>query len=207
MQEYYKVLNISADATNEEVENAYKTLKAKYSKERFMEGEIGNEAARMLTKVETAYFEIMENRKHVNSDGKTADYTEVEKCLKSGDIAGAQAKLDNYTERDAEWHYLQSVIFYKKNWSNESKKQLEIAMNMDPHNNKYADAYTKLKQKMDFNESQFKSGSNANYQQSANANTNNTERQMGGTDDGGCLSYCASLCCLNCLCNACCNCR
>ena len=104
MQEYYKVLNISADATNEEVENAYKTLKAKYSKERFMEGEIGNEAARMLTKVETAYFEIMENRKHVNSDGKTADYTEVEKCLKSGDIAGAQAKLDNYTERDAEWH-------------------------------------------------------------------------------------------------------
>ena len=60
MQEYYKVLNISADATNEEVENAYKTLKAKYSKERFMEGEIGNEAARMLTKVETAYFEIME---------------------------------------------------------------------------------------------------------------------------------------------------
>ena len=50
-----------------------------------------------------------------------------------------------------------SVVFYKKNWTNESKKQLEIAMNMDPYNTKYKEAYTKLKQKMEFNEKAFHS--------------------------------------------------
>ena len=44
---------------------------------------------------------------------------------------------------------MQSVIFYKKNWVNESKKQLEIAINMEPHNNKYSEAYSKLKQKIE----------------------------------------------------------
>ncbi|MBQ7236291.1 MAG: hypothetical protein IJX03_03950, partial [Clostridia bacterium] len=63
MQEYYKILMISENASIEEIEAAYKKLKEKYSRERFYEGEVGNEAARLLTKVETAYHEIMESRK------------------------------------------------------------------------------------------------------------------------------------------------
>ena len=52
-------------------------------------------------------------------------------------IAEAQTKLDDFNGRNAEWHYLQSVVFYKKNWVNESKKQLEIAISMDGSNEKY----------------------------------------------------------------------
>ncbi len=54
MQENYKILGISENASIEEVEVAYNELKAKYSKERFLEGEAGNNAAKMLTKIETA---------------------------------------------------------------------------------------------------------------------------------------------------------
>lgn len=202
MQEYYKILNISEDATVEEIEAAYKTLKEKYSRERFLEGEVGNEAARLLTKVETAYHEIMAARKDKTekTDASPVDFSDVEELIKKGDIATAQTKLDDINDRNAEWHYLQSVIFYKKNWINESKKQLEIALNMEPHNEKYSNDYAKLKQKMEYNERQFKSG-NAHYGAAGEQPEN---RQMGGADTNNCMSFCATWCCMDMLCSMCC---
>ncbi len=200
MQEYYKILGLSQGASEEEVENAYKELKAKYSKERFLEGEAGNEAAKNLTKLETAYAEIKASFK---SDVKDSFFNgsldRAEKLLKEGRINEAQAELDNATDRDAEWHYLQSVIFYKKNWFNESKKQLEIAMDIDPKNSKYSDAYTKLKQKMEFTERQFYSG-NQGY---AN-NGAGQQRQMGAEGTNDCLTFCATWCCMDMMCSMCC---
>lgn len=143
MQEYYKILGLSENATDEEIDAAYNKLKDKYSRERFYEGEIGNDAARNLTKLETAYQEIKELRRNTATPNgeEPESLAEAEKLLKAGKISEAQTALDNISERGAEWHYLQSVVFYKKNWLNESKKQLEIAMNMEPHNEKYADLY------------------------------------------------------------------
>ena len=94
MQEFYKILGIDEGASNEEVELAYKTLKEKYSKERFMEGEVGNNAAKMLTKVETAYFEICESRKrNVEDGGQTVEnFFEVENSIKEGNFAKASKR-------------------------------------------------------------------------------------------------------------------
>ncbi|MBR2498320.1 MAG: hypothetical protein IKB67_01215 [Clostridia bacterium] len=199
MQEYYKILNLTENATDEEIENAYKELKAKYSNERFCEGEVGNQAAKNLTKLEAAYHEITEARKISNTENGRVeiDFSDVTNYIKNGDITKAQQLLDDITDRNAEWHYLQSVVFYKKNWINESKKQLEIALTMEPHNAKYADELTKLKQKMEFNERQFKSGNMYNNAESVD------NRQMGG-DTNGCLSFCATWCCMDLLCTMCC---
>lgn len=202
MQEYYKILNVSQNATDAEIDEAYAKLKAKYSKERFYEGETGNIAARNLTKLETAYHEILESRKLKSKNSDEFDFTDIEICLKKGDLAGAQAKLDDINDRNAEWHYLQAVIFFKKNWINESKKQLEIALSMDPQNEKYASAFTKLKEKMEFNDRQFRSG-NAQYSQSSQAN-HDYSRQMGG-GSCSCFDFCAAWCCMDMLCNICCN--
>lgn len=200
MQENYKILGISDKASDEELEEAYKKLKARLREERFMEGEVGNEAAKKLTQVETAYAEIKAARERVK-DEETHDYdfSEVEAFLKDGNISAAQEKLDNYNDRNAEWHYLQSVVFYKKNWTNESKKQLEIAMNMDPTNSKYSNAYTKLKEKMEFTEKQFKSG-NTDFGKDQQAG----EKQMGGDACGSMMNFCTTLCCMDMLCSCCC---
>ena len=201
MQENYKILGVSENATNEEIEKAYRELKARLREERFMEGEVGNEAAKKLTQVETAYAEIKAVREQTKSaEDHVYDFSEVEAFLKDGKINEAQDKLDNYNDRNAEWHYLQSVIFYKKNWTNESKKQLEIAMNMEPTNSKYSTAYTKLKEKIEFTEKQFKSGNTvfSREQQSAG------ERQMGGDACSSMMNFCTTLCCMDMLCSCCC---
>lgn len=203
MQEYYKILGLSENASVEEVERAYNALKTKYSKDRFLEGEAGNEAAKMLTKVETAYYEIMASKNtNGNEDAFSTDFSQVEIAIKEGKINNAQKMLDDISNRNAEWHYLQSVIFYKKNWTNESKKQLEIAMNMEPHNTKYSSAYEKLKQKMEFAEKQFHSG-NANYSNNQSF-TGQDDRQMGGnfcSNMAECFCY---SCAINMCCSSCC---
>lgn len=199
MQEYYKILGVSANATDEEIDQAYKVLKDKYSRERFYEGEVGNEAARNLTKLETAYHEITASRKkQTESETIVNDYSEIEQLIKSGNLSLAQEKLDNFSTRDAEWHYLQSVVFYKKNWINESKMQLEIAINKEPHNSKYSDAYTKLKQKIEYNDRQFHNNSYGYNNQYGPEQ----DRQMGGANS--CLSFCATWCCMDMLCTMCC---
>ena len=199
MQEYYKILGLSQGATAEEIDAAYSELKNKYMKDRFLEGEAGNEAAKNLTKLETAYTEIKLSLKRKDSEGKpNYDFSEVEKLIKNGNISAAQSLLDGVNERNAEWHYLQSVIFYKKNWISESEKQLKIALNMDPHNEKYSESYSRLKQKIEYNDKQFNS----------NPNTNNNgqpyeQRQMGGGMDS-CLTFCLTWCCMDMLCSCCC---
>lgn len=202
MQENYKILGVSENATEQEITDAYNALKNKYSKDRFLEGEAGNEAAKNLTKLENAYAEVMSNLHNQNSTttNESQNLSDVEKLLKNGQLDKAQAALDDITDRNAEWHYLQSVIFYKKNWFNESKKQLEIAMDMEPKNSKYADSYTKLKQKMNYTDRQFHSG-NAGYNAAGDPSQN---RQMGGDGANDCLSFCATWCCMDMMCHMCC---
>ncbi len=200
MKEYYEFLGLSESATDEELEARYQELKEKYSEDRWLDGEAGNEGARNLTKLETAYREIMATRKET-SENTTGDdaYEEISKLLKENDIAAAQARLDAFNERSAEWHYLQAVVYYKKSWMSDSKKQLEIAIEMDPSNEKYRIAYGKM---------------NARTQQQqqtqnpyARQNAPQEEPQMGGNACGDCISCCYTYLCVDCLFSLCCGCR
>ena len=199
--EYYELLQVSENATDEEIKESYRTLKKKYNEERWLDGEAGNNAARMLQRLDVAYEEIMRERreKERNTDGKSG-YEEVAELIKKGDLAAAQTALDNFNERGAEWHYLQSVVFYKKNWMNESKKQLEIAIQMDGANAKYRDAYEKLKARTEYK--QQTGGAVHTDPDPAPA-----EDQMGGNWCANCASCCYTYLCVNCLFNLCCGCR
>ena len=133
MQEYYELLGLTETATDEEITARYNELKDKAKEDRWLDGEAGNEAAKLLNKLDVAYAEIMASRKEreENTEGDSA-YEEVSRLLKEGKLAEAQTKLDDFNERGAEWHYLQAVVFYKKNWMSESKKQLELQCNSIP---------------------------------------------------------------------------
>ena len=133
MKEYYELLGLTEQATDEEIDARYQVLRDKYREDRWLDGEAGNNAAKMLTKLETAYKEIKTSRKErsENTSGQSS-FEEISELLKKDKIAEAQFELDKFDQRSAEWHYLQAVVFYKKNWTNDSKKQLEIAKIKSP---------------------------------------------------------------------------
>lgn len=205
MRENYELFGLTESATDEEITARYNELREKCKEDRWLDGEAGNEAAKMLTKLDVAYAEIMAERKErsKNTEGQDA-FAEIAELLKEENIAQAQAKLDEFNERSAEWHYLQAVVFYKKNWTNDSKKQLEIAIQMDPDNLKYRSAYGKMNAKNEYQQQ------SANQQQTYNPYANapvDDDQQMGGNACSDCISCCYATLCINCLFNLCCGCH
>lgn len=197
MDKLYAVFGLTENATDEELKAKYEELKAQYSEERFQEGEKGNIAAKKLTELENAYREINAQRQESKSDYGDK-YAQIEEKIKSGDLQSAQYILDSFDERDAKWHYYQSVVYYKKSWYNESKKQLEIACEMDKGEEKYKKELEKLNEQMN-------KSSETVENQGWNKSGNTEQReQMGGN---GCMEACCQViacnACLNCFCNSC----
>jgi molecular chaperone DnaJ len=212
MKEYYQLLGVEETATDAEIKKAYNELREKYAEERWLDGERGNEAAKMLNKLDAAFEAIKTAREEqkTNTDGQNA-FEKVAALLKENNVNEAQRLLDDFNERPAEWHYLQAVVFYKKNWSNDSKKQLEIAMQMEPSNAKYRDAYNKLTAKNNTaNGAQGNAQGNENYRQNPYSSAPREDydsQQMGGSVCSNCASFCATYLCVDCLFSMCCGCQ
>lgn len=203
-----EILGLSEGATKEDVKAAYETLRAKYLEERFMDGEVGNNAARMLTRIETAYSELSKELSETEDEGGES-FARVEELIKAGNLAEAQRALDGFNERGGQWHYLQSVVFYRKNWMNESKKQLEIAIQLEPNNEKYKETYRKLNDKLKADaQTSSTAGSAQNggqgVYQGQTMESQSGDNQMGGGACANCLECCYTYLCISCLCDGCC---
>ena len=199
----FVILGISDDSSREEIQAAYEKLHKKYAEERFLEGEQGAEAARMYQKVELAYqdaLDLLENKEKASyNESNVADYNSVKEQIKQGNLSEAQRLLDDITNRGGDWHYWQAAIYYKKNWYDESKTQLKIALELEPNNAMFKDTLAKIEKEQNannpFNNQQQKQQSdfNRSYQQQAQATPN----------VGGCCDCCSSLICADCCCEMC----
>ena len=208
LKKYYQIIGCDDNVSDEELYQVYLARRTKYQNDRFLEGEAGNEAARKLTELNNAYNELKEYRKDHTADGtRRYSFEEIDSFIRAGKINEAQAELDKFDERNAEWHYLQSVVFYRKNWVNESKKQLEIAMQMDGANDKYKNAYDKLCKQMDFNSKNAQNNQNReekDWNKSGTGAYEEPTEMMGGDS---CADFCCRMAVCNILLNCCCNCR
>ncbi len=83
-----EILGLEEGATSEMIEEAYKSLSEKNKEERFKEGEVGNEAARMLYKIETARSELLAELAEASSGegGSSSSFSRVEELITSGDL-------------------------------------------------------------------------------------------------------------------------
>ncbi len=213
----YSILGVDKTASREEVDAKYQQLRSKYQKERFQVGEAGEEAAENLQRIEVAYRDILAEREeqdkanNVNTASADSDnssynrdtqsqnstnadqYERIMQMLKQDRLDEAQSMLDNCDQRDAEWHYLQSILFYKRNWFLESKKQLEFALQLEPNNQRYRDSLDKLNKIL---------ASNTISPEQLRTNSRPAGNEY-GYGNGTCTG---NACCDCMLCNACCNC-
>lgn len=206
----FVILGVSPNATQSEIFDAYTRLRDKYSNDRFLEGEAGAEAARKLNELYDAYNDAMEisSRRSSISGGGTG-YASVENAIRAKNFGEAQRLLDAISERDGEWHYLQSVVHYNNNWLEESKKQLEIAVELEPSNEKYRRSLEKLKTNMNGAKPHAEEAynphraSNEGYRSANNYGSNNSGYGRSyNQNDGGMSSLCNA--CSACICADCC---
>lgn len=196
MKNNYEVLGLTKESSKEELTARYNDLKAKYSEGRFLAGQEGHDNAVKLTELETAWQGIktdLENQEKVFVGANQFDV--VDALIKEGKYPEAQAQLDLCADRSAHYHYMQSIIFYKREWLAESKTQLEMAMGLDPSNAKYKMAYDKMNQ--------------------INGNGEIPQENIGGTEFSGqggmppqsqtccssCNTCCMAYCCADCCCS------
>ena len=139
----FVVLGVSRDATQAEVQAAYEKLREEYRAEIHIEGDEGKRAAKKLSELEEAYHAAME--KLANGAEVRGVYEHVASLLKAKRYDDAQSALDKISDRGAEWHYYQSAVYHGKGWYYEAKAQLDMAIGMDPDNQKYKDTLERMK--------------------------------------------------------------
>jgi hypothetical protein len=202
----FATLGVSENVTQEELYAAYRDLRNTYGDKRFEPGEVGARACEKLDEIEAAYREA-ENRLKNRYDVSSAQnaYKAVEDCIRANLLDDAQRELDIIQRRDGEWHYFQSMIFFRKKWYAEARSQLVAATQADPYNEKYKDALKNLTDKMN--------GGNGGARQNRDNfydDRNQGERsyrEQGGRQRSGsgctpcdcCAGLCAADCCCSCM--------
>lgn len=203
----FEILGLPSTATRDEVKDKYNELRKQYLEDRFKPGDEGERAAEKLQELDVAYRDAMDaidereqranraaNADNATSDnGATDDYESIRQQIKDNKLDEAQETLDQIIDRTAEWHYLQSILFYKRNWFLESKKQLEMACQMEPNNKRYKQSLDKLTKILASNTI------SPDQMRTSSSSTEDSRYYDNGTCTG---STCAD--CL--LCNMCCNC-
>lgn len=192
MNDPYKVLNISPDATDEQVKQAYRSLAKKYHPDNYANSPLAETASEKMKEINDAYDKILAERKKAKSQGQNYQtyhtnqtrFSNIRAMINAGRFTEAEQMLSNIisTERDAEWYYLMGVIVYRKGWLEDAYNYFETACKMDPGNAEYKSIYQKVKNQ--------RSGQFGGY----NPNNNNS---MGCS----CCDICSCLICMDCCCN------
>ena len=206
MRNPYDVLGLPDISSSEVLRAKYDELRARYGEQRFRSGEEGNEGARLLSELEEAWAVIRRDIEKREFAGKYGtDFGAVDALVKNGKHSEAQEILDSITNRNAEWHYYQAMVFYKKEWLSESRAQLAIAVNMEPDNAKYKDALQKLDMVIGNSTVNASSIGNENrgpYSEGGNYNANNQYQGPNQNADNSLANCCATYCMVQLCCNA-----
>ncbi len=210
----FVILGIDKSSNQSEILEAYKNKRSYYSAHVFDEGESGAEAARMLEILDNAYQSAMEycHENATVSGGTTETYSEesfdtfseVKAALTAKDYVKAQELLDNIMDRNGEWHYYQAIIYYEKSWLNESKRQLEFALQQEPDNQKYIKALEGIKRKIDgtrpFEGGPKQDNAHQTHNETNRTATRRTYSQQNRDTEDGCCAACQALWCADCCC-------
>ena len=151
----YDVLGVSPNASDDEIKKAYRNLVKKYHPDRYAGDPKAQEAAgEKLKQVNEAYNIIEKQRKSGGSGSYTNTgysggysaspdpvFANVRMAIARGDLYTAESILNGTQNRNAEWNYLKGVIYFRRGWYAGAKEHFEKAIQMEPGNSEYRQAY------------------------------------------------------------------
>ncbi len=192
MNDPYEVLEVKSDASDEEIKSSYKRLVKKYHPDKYRNNPLADLAEEKMQEINEAYDVLMKKGRtsksaysqgtysYSSSRSTNPTYSSIRIALDRGDLIDAEKLLVNITDRDAEWYYLSGVLSYKKGWFDDALSNINKAMNMDPNNREYRQAFQSMISR------------NMHYSQRGD---------MGGYAAGPTpCDCCQTMICLNCLC-------
>lgn len=166
MTDPYKILNISENASDEEVRKAYRELAKKYHPDKYANSPLAEQASEKMKEINAAYEQIIEERKNNTSpDSRRADYAKAERqrkdaqkksyyyhirsMMKEGRNNEAETLLQKVSpiNREAEWFFLMALISLDKGHLEEANNYIETACNMEPYQQEYNEFFHYVKAK------------------------------------------------------------
>jgi len=204
MNDPYQVLGVSPDASDEEVKRAYRDLARKYHPDNYQNNPLADLAEEKMKEINEAYDAITKARSsggsayqsgYQRASGYGHSYqqqsyqqtrsnnptlVQARQAIVQGNLAQAEQLLQSVSEQDAEWHFLMGSVAYRRGWTDEALRQFQMAVNMEPGNAEYRNAYNVM-------------ASGGNVYRPAGYST--------GMSDA--MDCCTTMMCLNCLCGGC----
>lgn len=196
MTDPYKVLQVSPNASDEEVKTAYRELARKYHPDNFNGNPLSDLATEKMQEINDAYDRIMEMRRGSRDSGgsysqgqdgaRPSQFADIRRLINSRRITEAEELLDGvpHNRRDAEWHFLKGTVQQFRGWLDDAYNSYATACNLDPGNAEYKNAFSQLEWQRRNGQPRYRGYSAAPI-------------------SGGCTvcDACAALYCMNCLCN------
>lgn len=194
MNDPYSVLGIDSGASDEEVKKAYRKLARKYHPDNYQDNPLADLAEEKMKEINEAYEAINRQRSgggasnsgyayqsrqsYQSAQGSDPVFQRAREAINRGDVAGAERILtQEATTKNAEWYFLMGSVAYRRGWLDEARQNYQMAVQMDPGNLEYRQAYNMTVQ-----------GGNAYQPYGGN---------VASSDACDC---CTTLMCLNCLC-------
>ena len=203
----YIILGVERGVSEDELYRAYRNERVKYESQRFEPGDVGAEACAKLEEIDNAYDEIKEDirlkdreaEERYNRQTTEENLAKADAAMKANNVDEAQKLLDDCTTRTAKWHYIQSAVFYRKGWIADALKQLEIACNMEPSNDKYRQAREAMEKHVKANTT---ARENSFYENGTRQERTYADSASRVTTNRGCSAcdVCYGLMCADCCC-------
>lgn len=151
----YKVLGVSPNASDDEIKAAYRELVKKYHPDKYQDNPLGDLAEEKLQEINEAYDMIMRGGKNSSGgysssgDGYNGaggyratqsgpEYQEIRREIDKGNLKRAQDLLDNIpSKQNAEWMFLSGMVSYRRGWYDDAVGKLQQAVSMEPGNMEY----------------------------------------------------------------------
>lgn len=186
MNDPYKVLGVSRDASEEEIKKAYRNLARKYHPDNYVNNPLADLVEEKMKEINEAYDQIQKERsgRGTSSDssgGSGVSLAQIRTMINQGRFAEAGTYLDYMppSERNAEWNFLKGCVLLRRGYYYDAQKYYETACYLDPSNTEYRQALENFKN--------IRVGRNQSYSNSDS------------TSDAAC-NICSSLMCADCCC-------